>query len=253
MDISGPNTAVQSLTILGTVIGIFVIAIMAYYILSSMFGTPTVTGYVQKALMDGKEPKKVVSAEEINKIAGSNEYSFCMWIYVDEYQTSHGVKKTLLKRGTSSTGDNPYVYLHETENAIVVEMKSTSGETLKCKVPMLPLQRWNCLCVNVFSNSINIYFNGRLYRSCAVQTNSPAPFVNPDKTPLDILGVPFGGKISGVFFRNKVMSASEIQQVYYAGPGAASSGLLFRIFGIREIKFIFSDTGGSVNSASISF
>ena len=248
-------TPSESLTILGTVVGIFVIAIVAYYVLNGLFGSSTVTGYVQQAVMSGKDPAKIVSKEEINRLAGSNEYSFCMWLYIDEYQTSHGVKKTLLKRGDTSAGFNPYVYLHPTENAIMIKMNSVGSRRtdsqLLCKVPMVPLQRWNCLCVNVFTNSINVYFNGRLYRSCSVKTDSPSPFVNPD-TPLEILGVPFGGKISGVFFRNKVMSATEIQQVYYSGPGAASSGLLFRIFGIREIKFIFSDTS-NVNTASITF
>jgi hypothetical protein len=248
-------TPSESLTILGTVVGIFVIAIVAYYVLNGLFGSSAVTGYVQQAIMSGKDPKKVVSKDDMNRLAGANEYSFCMWVYVDEYQTSYGVKKTLLQRGSASAGYNPYVYLHPTENAIVIEMNSVgstlASSQLHCKIPMLPLQRWNCLCVNVFTNSINVYFNGRLYRSCSIKTDSPAPFVNPD-TPLDILGVPFAGKISGVFFRNKVMSSTEIQQVYYSGPGAASSGLLFRIFGIREIKFIFNDTS-SVNTASITF
>jgi len=240
-------------TLLITTLAIFVGAIMIYYLSYLFFGSPIATEYVLRSSVDGSHGpvRKVIPASKMNKLANSSDYSFSMWFYINDFQTGFGQPKVLMQRGEGGINANPLIYLEDDTNTLCVGMTYHTPKgaaiTTKCKIPDVPVQRWVHLAVNVLSNGVNVYMNGRLFRSCSVPPGE-GPVVNASNYPLVILPSVFGGKVSAVLFRNKTMSASEINAIYHAGPNASSSGILTSIFGIREIQFVFSETGSPRDS-----
>lgn len=230
---------------IGIVAGIFLIGIILYYIITLLFSKRDRMGMVVKGVLNGNEngEKYNQSSSKMKEIAGANEYSFSFWAYIDTFD---GKRHVLLKREQSGLV-NPEVVLSEDANTMLFKMSNTAGDVLSCDIQMVPLQRWNCFAVNVLSNSINVYMNGRLYRSCTFYRNdgkaaSGLPFPNVNADLIVKPGTSFPGKLASIFFRNSIMSAEEVMGVYRAGPNAGESGLLYRLFGIKEIRVIFDDS-----------
>ena len=241
--------ATDTVTLLVTV-AVIIIATVAVYYLSYLFvGSDVSTEYVQRGEIDAvHDPREIrIPASKMDKLAGYSDYSFAMWFYINDYQTGFGKNKILMTRG-SGTSVNPEVYLDAKTNTMVVgfayQTPSGDNKVMKCKMPNIPVQRWSHLAVNVLSNGINVYLNGRLFRGCSVPGGN-GPIASPGSSPLQILPEKdvFGGKLSGILFRSKTMNADEINSLYHAGPGASSTGLLDAIFGVKKIQFVFSDSG----------
>lgn len=233
--------------IVGTVAAIFLISIILYYIIGYLFGTKDQMKMVIPGVLNGNESGAQYnqSASTMNQIAGANEYSFCFWLYLNEYD---GKKHVLLDRSSGSLY-NPVVYIPDGTtggNEVVVSLTNTDGEELHCKVPMVSMQRWNCFIVNVFSNSINVYLNGRLFRSCTL-TRTDGFMANMKPFPAVDSGLivkpeHLNGKMASTFFKNTPMTIDQINAIYQAGPNAGSSGLLYRLFGIKEVRVVFEDS-----------
>lgn len=235
----------DSLIAIGTVAGIFLVGIILYYVITLLFTKKEEMDVIVKGVLSGNEDgsRYDQTASTMKRIAGATEYSFSFWVYVDTFD---GKDHVILKRDDAGML-NPDVTLSKEANTMVFKMSNSGGEVLKCEVPMVPLQRWNCFTVNVLSNSINVYMNGRLYRSCTLYRNdgiaaSGLPFSNVDAGLRVKPGTAFPGKIATVFFRNRTMNSSDIMSVYRAGPNAGSTGLLYQLFGIKEIRVVFEDT-----------
>ena len=241
--------ATDTVTLLVTV-AVIIIATVAVYYLSYLFvGSDVSTEYVHRGEIDAvHDPREIrVPASKMDKLAGYSDYSFAMWFYINDYQTGFGKNKILMNRGYG-TSVNPEVYLDAKTNTMVVgfayQTPSGSNKIMKCNIPTVPVQRWSHLAVNVLSNGVNVYLNGRLFRGCSVPGGN-GPLASPGSAPLQILPEKdvFGGKLSGILFRSKTMSADEINSLYHAGPGASSTGLLDAIFGVKKIQFVFNDSG----------
>lgn len=237
------TSASPALTI-GVVAGVFLVGIIFYYLIILLFYKDHRLGMILKGVLDGSENgrKYDQSAKKMKEVAGAGNYSFSFWSYIDNFD---GNRHVILRR---AEGDllNPEVVLSEDSNTMIFRMTNSGGDVLSCDIKMVPLQRWNCFTVNVLSNSINVYMNGRLYRSCTffnrnggAASGMPFPNINAG---LEVKhGTDFPGKLASMFFRNSTMSAEEIMSVYRAGPNAGATGLLYRLFGIKEIRVVFDD------------
>ena len=241
--------ATSTVTLLVTVMVIIAVTVAVYYLSYLFIGSDISTEYVHRGEIDAvHDPREIrVPATKMDKLAGYNDYSFAMWFYINDYQTGFGKDKVLITRGNGSSV-NPVVYLDAKTNTLVTgfgyQTPEGGNKVMRCKIPNVPVQRWSHLAVNVMSNGINVYLNGRLFRGCSVPGGN-GPIASPGSAPLQILPEKdvFGGKLSGILFRSKTMSADEINSIYHAGPGASSTGLLDAIFGVKKIQFVFNDSG----------
>lgn len=236
-------------TLLLTVLAIILVTVGLYYLSYLLVGSDISTEYVLRDEIDAinNHRKIQVPASKMDKLAGYSDYSFALWFYINDYQTGFGKKKVLMTRGTG-TSVNPEVFLDAKTNTMTIAMghqtPSGTNTTMKCKIPNVPVQRWTHLAVNVVANGINVYLNGRLFRGCSIPSGQ-GPVASPGSAPLLILPESdvFGGKLAGILFRSKPMSADEINALYHAGPGSSSTGLLDAVFGVKKIQFVFNDSG----------
>tara|TARA_B110001450_G_scaffold256443_2_gene286966 strand:- start:2142 stop:3227 length:1086 start_codon:yes stop_codon:yes gene_type:complete len=68
---------------------------------------------------DARE-QQIIKADKLND-RNSNNFTISTWFYVNDWNYRYGSKKTLLKRGSSSTA-NPEIYFSENENNIVIKV-----------------------------------------------------------------------------------------------------------------------------------
>jgi len=238
------DTNASAAMTIGVVAGVFLVGIILYYLIILLFYKDHRLGMILKGVLNGSEDgrKYDQSASKMKEVAGAGEYSFSFWAYIDNFD---GKRHVILRRAEGSLL-NPEVILSEDANTMMIKMTNAGGDVLSCDIKMVPLQRWNNFTVNVLSNSINVYMNGRLYRSCTFFNSnggaaSGMPFPNINAGLEVKHGTDFPGKLASMFFRNSTMSAEEIMGVYRAGPNAGATGLLYRLFGIKEIRVVFDD------------
>lgn len=172
-----------------------------------------------------------------NKIPSSslgNEYSLNLWLYINDYNYKYGETKYVLMKGSSKPtngmyhSSNPGIYLDKTKNDLVINIELQSGEEENvlspassddvsfalCRVSNIPLQRWVCLNLSLYNNIMDVYLDGKLYKSCVFNG-----FPKPNNEPM-YLGFDggFDGFVSQIKWANKNLSPEEIYKKYEAGP-----------------------------------
>lgn len=164
-----------------------------------------------------------------------NEYSFNMWLYINDYNYKFGEPKYILMKGATSKSNsgfyvnsNPAIYLDPTKNDIIINVELQSGTGTNnapaisdddtpfatCRIANIPLQRWVCLHLGLYNNIMDVYMDGKLLKSC-IFDGFPKPNDNPMYFGFD---GGFDGFVSRITWANKNLSPEEIYSRYEKGP-----------------------------------
>lgn len=105
------------------------IAVIVLYMLYSRYNKKKVVFHDEAVIVENQhkatQTKKVPNSHVPSPLQG-NEYAVSFWVYVNDYSYRYGQKKHILYRGIDNEGQieaNPEIYLHPTENTIVVNVK----------------------------------------------------------------------------------------------------------------------------------
>lgn len=91
------------------------------------------------------------------------------------------------------------------------EMPVTYDE---CVVENIPLQKWTHVVVSIFNNSVELYLDGRLYKTCSLKG-----FPKPNMQNMHVCANGgFNGLISNLEYSNMTLPAEEIYRKYLMGP-----------------------------------
>ena len=102
-------------------------------------------------------------------------------------------------------------------------------ESIKpCRISNFPIQRWNCITLNVHNNIVDLFFDGKLLHTCVYDGNLE---LNNDPIIIGNRGG-FDGYVSNVVWSNKALIAGEIYERYARGPR-------IRLTMSDRIKFMF--------------
>ena len=133
-----------------------------------------------------KNELHTIPGEKIPSSSLGNEYSMNMWLYINDYNYKYGDAKYILMKGHSTKTNghyncsNPGIYLDNTKNDLVINVELQSGHDesdlspsssddvsyATCKISNIPLQRWICLNLSLYNNIMDVYLDGKLYKSC---------------------------------------------------------------------------------------
>ena len=83
-----------------------------------------------------------------------------------------------------------------------------------CTIKNVKLQRWTHIVVSVYNNIVDIYYDGKLRKSCVLK-GFPEP--NTNDLHLNRDGG-FSGKLAKTSFINAALSQNEVQNLYNMGP-----------------------------------
>lgn len=200
----------------------------------------------EKLLSNYSSAKTATTIDGSSTPVGRNyNYTYGIWIYVDDWSYNFGREKVIFQKGTNS----PKVTLGATENDLNVSLdfnedNSKTSSLFKCGVQNVPLQKWTHLIISVNGRTMDIYMNGKLVRTC-VMNGVP---VYDTASPISLTpNGGFSGFTSKFKYWSDTINPQQAWNIYQRGPGGNIFGNLF-----SEYKLQLNFMKGIDTKASIS-
>ena len=248
----------NNFTLRNVVIGV-VLLLVLYYIFNYFFGAKDTTHVVSL------HPANKSLTVPVASMPGSNStnYTISLWMNINDFNYSFGEKKNIAFRSISSaTSDSsaevkgcPDIYLDPTTNAITANIPygSPSNPTMfSCTVPDIPLQDWFCYILTINQNTIDIYINGKLVKTCVL----PSTTVVDPNSPLIVnyqypgnKNVGFSGNISDFKYSSKSINPDQAFDIYQ--KGYSGSSVFGSFFDKYKVKLAFVEDNKEIRSIQI--
>lgn len=212
------------------------------------------------------------------RVKPGGEYTISFWMYVTSWDYRAGLAKSVLQiLDTKATNYSLLTTaLYPNENRLMVRvhteapgsgvdytlnsnydnlMSGKQGmaneviESPMCDIQDIDLQRWINITISVNGRIVDVYYDGKLNRSCVLPDIPMAPESGIQVVATGKKGG-FGGKISGVQFFAYPLTPDRIYAIYQAGPKGPSGfiGFLAEKLGI---KLTYSGKGGEQQAISV--
>lgn len=195
----------------------FVAFLVVVYILSWFFN-----GSKNLSTFSSANKALVIPASSLPPGTSVN-YTYSIWIYVDDWTVNYGQEKIIFVRGTQGGLMIPSLSLGAIENTLEVSMSmdpTTAGSsmpnTFHTSVPNVPLQKWTNLIVSLNTKSLDIYMNGKLVRT------SILPYMPKQDATAVLMLTPspgFSGFTSRFYYKNDSITPQDAWNIYRSGPG----------------------------------
>jgi len=191
---------------------------------------------------------QTINEKTLTKNSGTNNYTYAIWTYIDNWNYRYGEPKVIFGRtdNSSSDGSNPApsVVLGSTQNDLTISVTTypvggdAGGVPLvhKCLVKNIPLQKWTCILISLYGRSLDVYLDGKLVRTCVLpgvakpNTSSPVK-ITPDGG--------FDGYTAKFMYLDHPTNPQEAWNIYKQGYG--SGGIFGNLFNKYQIKFAFME------------
>lgn len=225
-----------------------------YFIYEGVLGDKTSSGNLSPSPTSSSDSKVIPGG---NVPANGGNYGIQWWMFIQDWDTRFGEEKPILKRG-----NNPYVFLHPTENSLCVKIGVFSGgsgdslssspapsnadgsavdDSFTCIMKDVPLQTWFCVSLSVSGRNVDIYRDGLLVRSCVLPGVPKKPEGNLEIMPSG----GFSGNVIDVYHFSRSLKPVDAQSFCAKG----TSGVNYQqvpsksLFGY-SVKFGLVDKGG---------
>jgi hypothetical protein len=132
----------------------------------------------------------------------------------------------------------------DTRNSTFNTLQSESGlldGSPMCDLPEIELQRWVCITVAVNGKTVDVYYDGKLARSCVLPTFYKVDAAGYSAKLLGYGG--FGGQISTTAMYDVALNPEQVYKIYMAGPEPITSiGAWFSSFFAPGVNISISQT-----------
>jgi len=202
---------------------VFVLIIVLIYVVYKLMTktTTTVSGF-----SDASKSLKVASTDDINP---TNNYGYSVWIYIDSWvnngTTPPPYNKNVLTRCDSNNKPLFLLYLDNDQN----NLNLVINDNKPCTIRNVQLQKWINITMSVYGNTVDMYLDGKLVRTC-IMTTMPTSLKSGenvyiggsyDPTKLFSDG-DLQGYISNVIYKANYFTPEEAWSIYsdgYSGAG----------------------------------
>jgi hypothetical protein len=208
---------------------------------------------------NAKVPKKV-PATQLPANKQSVNFTFSIWIYVNNWQYRYGVEKVIYRRNDDSTTNSsisPQVSLGAATNQLAITIDTcpatgVTGTQNTCPstpnswtVNNIPIQKWCNIIVSTNNRAVDTYIDGKLVNTHVLinvpKMNKNAPiYVTPDGG--------FSGNTSKFRYIARVISPREAYEIYREGPGG---NWLSDLLNQYKLKLSFLKGSEEINSFEI--
>jgi hypothetical protein len=205
------------------------------------------------------------------RVKPGGEYTLSFWMYISSWEYRAGLAKSVLQIVDTKAPNYSLLttVLYPNENRLMVrvhtEAPSTgvdytmnsnydnllSGkqgmtndviESPMCDIQDIDLQRWINITISVNGRIVDVYYDGKLNRSCVLPDIPMAPESGVQVVMSGKKGG-FGGKLSGVQFFAYPLTPDRIYAIYQAGPKGPAGFVAFLAEKLG-IKLTYSGKGG---------
>ena len=233
---------------------VFVLIIVLVYVVYNLMTKTTTT---VAGLSDASKSSMVPCTNDINT---TNNYGYSVWLYIDSWDTTaiHTINKNVLTR-CDSNGPLFKMYLDDAQNNLKLIMRGNESSS-PCTISNVQLQKWINLTMSVYGNTVDIYLDGKLVRTC-IMTTLPAGLKSTDNlyigggydfdstakkmTPSD---GDLKGYISNVVYKADYYTPEEAWSIYSDGYSGAG---MFNFLHSYKLNFSITNNSQTVSHFSI--
>ena len=267
MDIARNFTA-NNRGMLINILYLAVTLVVVYYIykfLTGGDGSFTVLG----GEVDGAgAPQEISLPGQSARIRTGGEYTLSFWMYVTTWDMRFGKAKSVIQITDSGLPNyslfTSIMYPNEPRMMIRIHTSDTIAanddynilssynglmndpsptipmDTPMCDLIDVDLQRWINITVSVNGRIVDVYYDGKLARSC-VLPKVPVASDNGQQSVLFGKGTGFAGKLSNIQFFPYPLAPDSIYSIYMAGP-RKGAGFLSYLVEKLGIKITYDDS-----------
>ena len=232
-----------------TIVVVILLVIALYYLYNFLYGTSGITRTDvfngPKLAMRQDKPATVTLPDALPALYEGGEYSVSFWMYINNYAHRANFNKHVLTLGPSATADTNYdtlrVYLGPNTSSLAVRVDTGSSPNRlirstydnlfstqstgadpsapfpTCDLVSVDLQRWVNITIVINGRSSDVYMDGKLARSCVLNSFFRVDPSGYQLTLLDKHG--FGGYISNTSAFGYALNPEQVYRMYMAGPG----------------------------------
>lgn len=207
------------------------------------------------------------------RVKTGGEYTLSFWMYINSWDYRAGLAKSVLQVVDSASPQHALLttilYPNEPKLMVRVHTESKSegmdytnfsnfnsllsgsqtgsmfGPTLEspmCDLADIDLQRWINITISVNGRIVDVYYDGKLARSCVLPDIPAAPTNGKQAIAIGQKGG-YGGKISGIQFFAYPLTPDRIYSIYQGGPRGAA-GFIGYLADKLGIRINYSGAGG---------
>jgi len=235
---------------------IFVLIIVLIYMVYKLMTNPSVT---VSDLSDASKSIMIPASKTEPNSTGNNNYGYSVWLYVDAWRTSGQslINKNIITRTDGGAVPLFMMVLDNAQNNLNVMIRG--NESTPCTIRNVQLQKWINITMSVYGNTLDLYLDGKLVRTCIMQ-NMPASLSSSDDlfvgggynmdstsriTPTD---GDLEGFISNVVYKPDYFSPEEAWDIYSQGYSGAG---MFNFLHSYRLNFSITNNNQTVGQFSI--
>jgi len=207
------------------------------------------TTSVNLATMHNARVAKVIAADKLPGGAGTNDFTYSMWVYVNNWNYQYGKRKIIIRRMNKANEVCPMISLGATTNDLECTLATYSGGEASssqedtCPVKNIPLQKWVHVLLTTQTRSVDVYIDGKLVKTCLLQgvakLDSAAPLdVCPDGG--------YSGFLAKLRYYARSVNPREAYDIYREG----FSDSLSSVGSKYKVKLSFYHDNNEINSLS---
>jgi hypothetical protein len=182
------------------------------------------------------------------------EFTWSVWIYIDNLQTNSGIYRHVFSKGNSNLKENgliypnnaPGLYIAPHTNSLVVMMNTYEVINEEVIIPDIPLNKWVNIIIRCKNTTFDVYVNGTISRSINL---IGVPKQNYGDVYVGMNGG-FGGYISNLWYYNYALGTSAIQRILNNGPNTkmiGSNGINDKSYDYLSLRWFFYGAGDAYN------
>tara|TARA_B100001059_G_C17676393_1_gene497267 strand:- start:119 stop:817 length:699 start_codon:yes stop_codon:yes gene_type:complete len=191
---------------------------------------------------------QTISARKLKNRNNSADYTYSMWFYVDDWNYKFGQDKILWSRQDANDKVGPSVSLGRMQNDIIISMAcypttldSEENMIQKCVVRNFPLQKWVNLIVSLQGQTLDVYVDGKLHKTCVLEG---VPKIGNNN---DLIVTPeggFSGWTSNFHYWDQGSNPQEAYNIYRKGYVGGILGNPFSKYKLRVEVLKDNDIAG---------
>ena len=205
-------------------LAIVIFFLLLVYILSTIFNSSKTLSKMTNATSS-----MIIPASSLPN-SGSINYSYSIWVYIDDWSYLYGQEKYIFFRGTMGKLFIPSLTLSPTDNNAIVTLSTEDSETFECVIPNIPLQKWTNITISINNKSLDSYVNGKLVKTCVLPG---VPLINAESSVYLTPNGGFSGQSSRFQYFNTPISPQKAWDIYKKGPGGNIFSNLFNQYKIQ--------------------
>jgi len=228
---------------------VFVLIIVLIYVVYKLMTktTTTVSGF-----SDASKSLKVPTTNDAN---ATNSYGYSVWLYIDSWvangSTPPPYNKNVLTRCASNDTPLFQLYLDNDQNNLNLVITGNKP----CTVRNVQLQKWINITMSVYGNTVDLYLDGKLVRTC-IMTTMPTALKSGENVYIGGSYDPTNkfsdgdlqGYISNVVYKANYFTPEEAWSIYSDGYSGAG---MFDFLHSYKLNFSVTNNSQVVSKFSI--